>query len=163
MWKIYRLEVYMHPKLCMYEHFDLITNPFKCKSETSQIFKHPFQKIVVSGKWNSWVVDLKTFKMIDSTHVQILIIQKMQKNSLTHSSINVKHEVVLCVSIYTSKCNMQHLNSGFNKLKVDYSTHLKMLIVQKMWEFSLNYSNIIIKKLITCVLVYYIKWKIQFE
>jgi hypothetical protein len=54
---------------------------------------------------------------------------------------------------------MQHLNSGFNKLKVDYSTHLKMLIVQKMWEFSLNYLNIITKCWITCVLEYYNKWK----
>jgi hypothetical protein len=24
----------MHPKLCMHEHFDLITNPFKYKCET---------------------------------------------------------------------------------------------------------------------------------
>jgi hypothetical protein len=27
----------MHLKLCMYEHFDLITNPFKYKCETFQI------------------------------------------------------------------------------------------------------------------------------
>ncbi len=81
----------MHSRLCMYQHFDLITDPSKYKCETSQIFRHPFQKIVVSGKWNSWVVDLKTFNVNDSTHVQILIVQKMQKKSLTHSSTNVKH------------------------------------------------------------------------
>jgi hypothetical protein len=27
----------------------------------------------------------------DSTHMQILVVQEMQKNSLTHSSINVNH------------------------------------------------------------------------
>jgi len=31
------------------------------------------------------------FKVNDSTYVQMLIVQKMRKNSLTHSSINVKH------------------------------------------------------------------------
>jgi hypothetical protein len=38
----------------------------------------------------------------------------------------------MCVSIYTSKCNMQHLNNDFNKLKVDDSTYVKMLIVQNV-------------------------------
>ncbi len=38
----------------------------------------------------------------------------------------------MCFSIYISKCNMQCLNDGFNKLKVDDSTHVKMLIVQIM-------------------------------
>jgi len=41
----YNLEVYMHLKLCMHEHFDLninlITNPFKYKCETSRPFIHP--------------------------------------------------------------------------------------------------------------------------
>ncbi len=35
--KNYNLEVYMHPKLCMYKHFDLINNPFKYKYETLYI------------------------------------------------------------------------------------------------------------------------------
>jgi hypothetical protein len=35
------------------------------------------------------------------------------------------------VSIYTSKCSMQLLNSGFNKLKVNDSIHIKMSIIQK--------------------------------
>jgi hypothetical protein len=51
----------------------------------------------------------------------------------------------MCVSIYISKWNMQHLNSGFNKLKVDDSTQVKMLIVQKNWKKSLNHSSIITK------------------
>ncbi len=37
----------MHFKLCMYEHLDLIIYPFKYKCETSQVFIHPFQKIVM--------------------------------------------------------------------------------------------------------------------
>ncbi len=36
---------------------------------------------------------------------------------------------VMCVSIDTSKCNMQYLNSGFNKFNVDNSIHVKMFIV----------------------------------
>jgi hypothetical protein len=38
----------------------------------------------------------------------------------------------MCVTIYISKCNMQRLNSGFNKVKVDDLTHVKMLLVQEM-------------------------------
>jgi hypothetical protein len=57
---------------------------------------------------------------------------------------------------------MQHLNSGFNKLKVDDSTHVKMLTIQKMWKNSLNHSNINEKYWITFVLVYYNKCKMQF-
>jgi hypothetical protein len=36
-------------------------------------------------------MDLTTFKMIDSTHMQMLIIQEMRTNLVTHSNINVKH------------------------------------------------------------------------
>jgi hypothetical protein len=43
----------MHPRLCMHEHFDLITNPFKYKCEISQILEHAFQKIMVNAKCNS--------------------------------------------------------------------------------------------------------------
>jgi hypothetical protein len=46
---------------------------------------------MVSEKCNSRVMDSTTFKVNDSTHVQMLIIQEMQKNSLTHSCINVRH------------------------------------------------------------------------
>jgi hypothetical protein len=45
----------------------------------------------------------------------------------------------MCVSIYISKCNIQRLNSVFNKLKVDDSTHVKVLIVQQMCK---NHKNI---------------------
>jgi hypothetical protein len=65
----------MYSKLCMCEHFYLITNPFKYKYKTCQIFIHPFQKIVASAKW---IVDL-TFKVNDSIHMQMLIVQKMKK------------------------------------------------------------------------------------
>jgi len=117
----------------MHEYFDLITNAFKYKCEISQIFIHPFQKIVMNAKCNSWIVNL-TFKVNDLTHMQMLLVQEMWKDSLTHSSINVRHQVVTCVWIYISKCNMQHLNSGFNKFKVNESTHVKMLIIQEMWK-----------------------------
>ncbi len=32
---------------------------------------------------------------------------------------------------------MQQLNCGFNKFKMNDSTHVKMLVVQKMWKNSL--------------------------
>jgi hypothetical protein len=38
----------------------------------------------------------------------------------------------MCVSIYISKCNMQCLNNDINKLKMDDSIHVKMLIVQEL-------------------------------
>jgi len=56
------LEVYMHHRLCMHEHFDLITNPFKYKCQTSQVFIHPFQKIELNAKYNSRVMDLTQSK-----------------------------------------------------------------------------------------------------
>jgi hypothetical protein len=68
----------------------------------------------------------------------------------------------MCVLIHISKCNMQHLNSGFNKLKVDDFAHVKMLIVQEMWKISLNHWSVISIYWIACVLVYYNKWKMQF-
>ncbi len=57
---------------------------------------------------------------------------------------------------------MQCLNNGFNKFKVNDSTHVNMLIVQKMWKKSLNHSSIIVKYWVACVLVYYNKCKMQF-
>jgi hypothetical protein len=51
--KKYNLKVYMHLKLCMHKHFDLITNPFKCECETFQVLIHPFQKKLVNAKCNS--------------------------------------------------------------------------------------------------------------
>jgi len=65
----------------------------------------------------------------------------------------------MCVSIYTIKCNMQHLNNYFNKFKVDDSIHVKMLIIQEMWKNSINHPTIIVKYLVACVLVYYNKCK----
>jgi hypothetical protein len=57
---------------------------------------------------------------------------------------------------------MQCLNNGFNKLKVNDSTHVKMMIVQEMKNISLNHSSIIAKYLVACVLVFYNKCKMQF-
>jgi hypothetical protein len=57
----------------------------------------------------------------------------------------------MCVSICINKCDVQHLNKGFNKLKVDDSTHVKMLITQEMWKKLLNHSNIIAKYWVACV------------
>jgi len=67
------------------------TNPFKYKCENLQTFRHPFQKIMVNAKCSLWIVYLTTFKVNNSTHVQMLMVQEMQKKSLTHSNINVKH------------------------------------------------------------------------
>ncbi len=78
----------MRFKIYMHEHFDLITNPFKYKCEISQVFIHLFQKIAVNAKCNSWIMDLTTFKVNDSIHVQMIIVQEMWKNSLTHSNMH---------------------------------------------------------------------------
>jgi len=45
------------------------------------------------------------------------------------------------------------MSGGFNKIKMDYSTHVKMLIIKKMWKDSLNHSNIIAKYWVACVLI----------
>jgi hypothetical protein len=66
------------------------------------------------------------------------------------------------VSMYSSKYNMQCLNSGFNKLKVNDSTHVKMMIVEEMRKISLNHLSIIAKYLVTCVLLFFNKCKMQF-
>jgi hypothetical protein len=63
-WKIYKLKVYMHPTV--------LKNYGECKMQ------------LMSNGFN-------TFKMSDSIHVQMLIVQEMRKNSLTHSNINVRH------------------------------------------------------------------------
>jgi hypothetical protein len=65
----------------------------------------------------------------------------------------------MCVSIYTSLWHMEHLNNGFNKFKVNNLIHGKMLIVQKMWQNSLNYWNIITKHWVACVSIYCNKCK----
>jgi hypothetical protein len=101
-----------------------------------------------------------TFKMNDSIHVQMLIIQKMWK-FLTCSNINVRHWIFVYVSIYINKWNMQHFNNGFNKFKVDDSTRVKMLIVQNMWKKSLNHSSMIAKHWVACVSIYFNKCMMQ--
>jgi hypothetical protein len=63
------------------------------------------------------------------------------------------------ISKNCSECKMQLVDGGFNKFKMDDSTHVKMLIILKMWKDSLNDSNIIVKHWIACVLLYHNKWK----
>jgi hypothetical protein len=51
---------------------------------------------------------------------------------------------------------MQLMSNGFNRFKVNGSTHTQMLIVQKMWKNSLTHSNINVEFLIvTHVLINY--------
>ncbi len=147
----------MHLKLCMYERFDLIINPFKYKDETSLIFIHSFQKIVMNAKCNLWVVDLTTFKENDSTHVQMLIVQNMRKTSLNYSNIIAKYWVA-CVLIYYNKCKMQFVNNDFNILKVNGST----MIIEEMWKKPLIHSNINVEfEIVICVLINFAKCKMQ--
>jgi hypothetical protein len=110
-------------------------------------------------KCKLWVMDLTHSKWMIQLMCKMLIIQEILKNSLICSNINVKHKVVMCFSIYISKCNMQHLNDGFKKFKMYDSTHVKMLIIQEMWKNSLNHLSIIAKHWLTCVSIYYNKCK----
>ncbi len=60
------------------------------------------------------------------------------------------------------KCEALSCYVCFNKLKVDDSIHVKMLMVKEMRFFLLNHSNIIVKYWVACILVYYNKCKMQF-
>jgi hypothetical protein len=82
------------------------------------------------------------FKMNDSTHVKMLIVQKMWKNSLIKLfKYNYKHWVA-CVLIYYNKSKMKFVSNGFNILKVNGSTHVHMLIIEEMWKKTLIHFNI---------------------
>jgi len=67
----------------------------------------------------------------------------------------------MCFAIYINKCNMKQLNNGFNKFKMNDSTQVTMLIVQKKWKNLVNHSNIMIEHWITCVSIYSNKCKMQ--
>jgi len=73
------------------------------------------------------------FKVNDSTHVKMLVVQKMWKNSLNYSNLITKHWVA-CVSIYSNKCKMQLMNNGFNILKMNVLSHIHMLVIEEMWK-----------------------------
>ncbi len=62
----------------------------------------------------------------------MLIIQNMQKKIINLIKYKCEALIVMCVSIYINKCNMQCLNNGFNKFKVDDLIHVNMFIIQKM-------------------------------
>ncbi len=68
----------------------------------------------------------------------------------------------MCFEIYINKCNMKQLNNGFNKFKMNDSTQVPILIVQKKWKNLVNHSNIMIEHWITCVSIYSNKCKMQF-
>jgi hypothetical protein len=59
----------MHPRLCIHEQFELITNPFKYKCETYQILYVHFKKKRDECKMQLMSIEFNTFKMNDSTHV----------------------------------------------------------------------------------------------
>jgi hypothetical protein len=54
----------------------------------------------------------------------------MRKKSLNHSSIIVKH-LIACVLIYFNKSKMQLVRNGFDIVKVNGSTQLHMLIIER--------------------------------
>ncbi len=100
------------------------------------------------------------FKVDDSTHVKMLIVQNMWKNSLNHSNIITKYWIA-CVLLCYNKCKMQFVNNSFNILKVNDSTYVHMFIIEEMWKKSLIHSNINVGfKIVTCALNNY-KCKMQ--
>jgi hypothetical protein len=91
----------------------------------------------MSAKCNSWIVDLTTCKVNDSTYIKMLLVQEMWKCSLNHSSIIAKYWIA-CVLIYYNKWKMQFVNDGFNILKVNGST----LIIEDMWKITNSFQYI---------------------
>ncbi len=65
----------MHPKFCMYDHFHIINNPCKYKCDTSQSFYTYIYKNYGECKMQFMNNGFNTFKVNDSTHVQMLTIQ----------------------------------------------------------------------------------------
>jgi hypothetical protein len=55
-----------------------------------------------------------TFKMNDSTHVQMLIAQKMWDFA----------QITACVLLNYDKCKMQPMSNGFNMIQVYNSIHV---------------------------------------
>ncbi len=57
---------------------------------------------------------------------------------------------------------MQHVSNNFDILKVNGSTHIHMLTIEKMWKKSLIHSNINMRsEVVTCVLINHDKCKMQ--
>jgi hypothetical protein len=68
----------------MHEHFDLIPNPFKYNVRLA----NSISKKIDECKMQLMSNGLNIFKMNDPSHVQMLIVQEMQKNSLIYLNIN---------------------------------------------------------------------------
>jgi hypothetical protein len=91
----------------------------------------------------------------------MLVVQKIWKNSLNHSSIIAKYWIAH-VLIYYNKCKMQFVSNDFNILKMNISIHVHMLMIEKMWKKSRIHFNINVGfKIIRCVLINYSKCKMQ--
>ncbi len=69
----------MQPRVCMHEHFDLITNPFKYKCETYNIFIHPFQKNCDECNMQHLNNSFNKFKMINQLMYKCWQIKKCEK------------------------------------------------------------------------------------
>jgi hypothetical protein len=67
------------------------------------------------------------FKVDDSIHVYMLILQELWKNSFNHSNIIRKNWIILGIWIHYNKCNMWHDNTSFNILKVNGCIHEHIL------------------------------------
>jgi hypothetical protein len=85
--------------------------------------------------------DFNKFNVNDLTHVKMLIVQWMWKNSLNHSIIITKYWIT-CVLLYYNTCKMQFVSNGFNILKVNGSNYVHNLIIEEMWKKSLIHYNI---------------------
>jgi len=94
-----------------------------------------FQYILINIIWKIWIYFNKFNSCI---HVDS---SRDVKKLTKPSSIIVKHKVA-CVSIYSNKCKMQHVSNNFDILKMNGSTHIHMLIIEKMWKKSLIHSSI---------------------
>jgi hypothetical protein len=91
----------------------------------------------------------------------MLIVQKMWKNSLNHSSIIAKYWITN-ILIYYNKCKLQFVNNDFNILKMNNSIHVHMLMIEKMWKKSWIHYNINVRfKIVPCILINYYKCKMQ--
>jgi hypothetical protein len=72
-----------------------------------------------------------TFKVNNPTHPKVDNLRNVKKKNLFKYKCEALNYSVR-FNIYINKCNMQHLNNGFNEFKVDDSTRVKMLIVQEI-------------------------------
>jgi hypothetical protein len=83
-------------------------------------------------------------KCMIQTHVYMLIVQDMWKNSLNHSNIIAKQCQIAHASIYFNKCKMLHMSNDFNILKWMVQL-IYTLIIEKNSKFLLTHYNALCK------------------